>query len=334
MSAILVCGGAGYVGSHTVAELVQRGFETIVIDNLEKGHRDAIWPGARFYEGDLRDEEFLCEVFARHKINSVVHFAAYSLVSESVENPLKYYENNVCGAISLLKSMLKANVYQIVFSSTAAVYGKPQNTPILESDLTSPINPYGETKLAVENIFKWFDNAYGLKYAVLRYFNVAGAHPSGKIGEDHRPETHLIPTVMQAALGKIPKLKIYGDDYPTPDGTCIRDYIHATDLADAHILALEELIKKGESMTYNLGNGTGYSNKEIVETAKMITGRPISLEIIERRPGDPPVLIASSEKINKELAWQPRYNTLEQIIGTAWEWHSKHPEGYKNYDRI
>ena len=318
------------MGSHTVAELAQRGYETIVVDNLEKGHRDAIWPGAYFYEGDLRDEEFLCGVFAKHRINSVIHFAAYSLVLESVESPVKYYENNVYGALTLLKSMMKANVYHIVFSSTAAVYGKPQNIPILESDPVFPINPYGETKLAVEKMFKWFDNAYGLKYAVLRYFNVAGAHSSGKIGEDHRPETHLIPTVIQAALGKTPKLRIYGDDYPTPDGTCIRDYIHASDLADAHILALEKLIEKGRSMTFNLGNGKGFSNKEIVETAKMITGRPIPIEITARRPGDPPILIASSDKISRELGWQPRYNTLEQIIGTAWEWHSKHTDGYAN----
>ncbi|MDR2650449.1 MAG: UDP-glucose 4-epimerase GalE [Clostridiales bacterium] len=330
MSAVLVCGGAGYVGSHTVAELVERGYETIVADNLEKGHRDAVWPGARFYQGDLRDEEFLRRLFEKHKIGSVVHFAAYSLVSESVENPMKYYENNVCGGLTLLKAMIKANVYHIVFSSTAAVYGKPQNIPILESAPTLPINPYGETKLAVEKILKWFDNAYGLKYAVLRYFNVAGAHPSGRIGEDHRPESHLIPAVLLTALGKIPKLKLFGDDYPTPDGTCVRDYIHAADLADAHILTLEKLLEHNVSMIYNLGNGKGFSNKEIVETAGIITGKPIPVEIAPRRPGDPPELIASSEKIVKELGWRPRYNTLESIIGTAWEWHSKHPEGYKN----
>ncbi|MDR1558538.1 MAG: UDP-glucose 4-epimerase GalE [Clostridiales bacterium] len=330
MSAVLVCGGAGYVGSHTAAELVERGYEIVVVDNLEKGHRDAVWPGARFYQGDLRDEEFMTSVFEKHRINSVVHFAAYSLVSESVESPVKYYENNVCGALTLLKAMMKANVYHIVFSSTAAAYGEPQSVPILESAPTLPINPYGETKLAVEKMFKWFDKAYGLKYAVLRYFNVAGAHPSGRIGEDHRPETHLIPTVLQTALGKIPKLKLFGDDYPTTDGTCVRDYIHATDLADAHILALEKLLKHNASMTYNLGNGKGFSNKEIVETAKAVTGKSIPVEIAPRRPGDPPELVASSEKIIRELGWRPRYNTLEQIIGTAWEWHSKHPDGYES----
>jgi len=329
MPAVLVCGGAGYVGSHTVAELVARGYETIVIDNLEKGHRDAVWPGARFCQGDLRDEEFLNGVFQKHKINSVVHFAAYSLVPESVENPLKYYENNVGGMLSLLKAMMKANVYHIVFSSTAAVYGEPHNIPVMETDPNLPISPYGETKLAAEKILKWFDGAYGIKYAALRYFNVAGAHPSGKIGEDHRPESHLIPNVLQAALGKIPKVKIYGSDYPTPDGSCIRDYIHATDLADAHILALKKLPDTHISMTFNLGNGKGFSNKEIVETARRITGKTIPAETEPRRAGDPPVLIASSDRIVKELGWQPRYNTLDQIIGTAWDWHSRRPDGYE-----
>ena len=329
MPAVLVCGGAGYVGSHTVAELIARGYETIVADNLEKGHRDAIWPGALFYKGDLRDGEFLATVFENHKINSVIHFAGYSLVPESVENPVKYYENNVCGALTLLKAMMKANIYHIVFSSTAAVYGEPTNIPILETDPTSPINPYGETKLTVEKTLKWFDNAYGMKYAALRYFNVAGAHPSGMIGEDHRPETHLIPRVLQTALGKIPALKIYGDDYPTHDGTCVRDYIHATDLADAHILALNKILDKNKSLTFNLGNGKGFSNKEIVETAGIITGKSIPTEREARRSGDPPVLIASSDKIIKELNWQPRYNTLDQIIATAWEWHCKHPDGYE-----
>jgi len=282
-----------------------------------------------FCRGDLRDEEFLNRVFQEHKIDSVIHFAAYSLVSESVERPAKYYENNVVGALSLLKAMMKADVHHIVFSSTAAVYGEPQNIPILETDSNLPINPYGETKLTIERMLKWFDAAYGVKYAALRYFNIAGAHPSGNIGEDHRPETHLIPNVLQAALGKIPRAKIFGDDYPTPDGTCIRDYIHATDLADAHILALNKLKEKNQSMTYNLGNGKGFSNKEIVETARAVTGKPIPMEIKPRRPGDPPELVASSDRIVKELGWQPHYNTLTQIIGTAWEWHSKHPDGYE-----
>ena len=329
MPAVLVCGGAGYVGSHTVADLVSRGYETIVVDNLEKGHRDAVWPGARFCQGDLRDEEFINRVFEEYKIGSVIHFAAYSLVSESVESPLKYYDNNVGGSLALLKAMMKADVYHIVFSSTAAVYGEPHNIPILETDPSLPVNPYGETKLAAEKMLKWFDCAYGVKYAVLRYFNVAGAHPSGNIGEDHRPESHLIPNVLQAALGKTPKVKIFGDDYPTRDGSCIRDYIHATDLADAHILALNKLLEKNISMTFNLGNGKGFSNKEIVETARSITGKNIPADTEPRRPGDPPVLIASSEQIVRELGWQPHYNALDQIIATAWEWHSRHPDGYE-----
>jgi len=309
--------------------LVSRGYEAIVVDNLEKGHIEAVWPGAQFCQGDLRDEEFLAGVFQKYKIGSVIHFAAYSLVSESVQNPAKYYDNNVLGAFSLLKAMLKADVSNIVFSSTAAVYGEPKVVPILETDTTVPINPYGETKLAIEKMFKWYEAAYGLKYAVLRYFNVAGAHPSGAIGEDHRPETHLIPIVLQAALGKMPKMKIFGDDYPTHDGTNVRDYIHATDLADAHILALNNLMEKNKSMTYNLGNGKGFSNLEIVETARRITGKPIHTEIGPRRPGDPPILVASSDQIISELGWQPRYNSLEQIIGTAWEWHSRRPNGYE-----
>jgi UDP-glucose 4-epimerase len=328
--AVLVCGGAGYVGSHAVAELVDRGYETIVADNLEKGHRAAVWPGGKFYKGDLRDAEFLDEIFAAHEIDTVIHFAAYSLVGESMENPMKYYENNVCGTLSLLKSMLKAGVKQIVFSSTAATYGEPVHVPLLESDPTDPINPYGETKLTVEKIFKWYDKAYGLKYAVLRYFNVAGAHPSGRIGEDHRPETHLIPKVLSVAMGKEPMLHVFGGDYPTPDGTCVRDYIHATDLADAHILAMEKLKSAHASATYNLGNGQGFSNMAIIKTAEKVTGKQIPFEISPRRPGDPPSLVASSDKIKAELGWKPKYNTLEQIISTAWQWHTQHPNGYED----
>ncbi|MDR1541174.1 MAG: UDP-glucose 4-epimerase GalE [Clostridiales bacterium] len=326
--AVLVCGGAGYVGSHTVTELILRGYDAIVVDSLETGHRESVWPGAKFYEGDLRDDFFMEKVFRENKITSVIDFAAFSLVGESVLNPMKYYENNFYGALCLLKQMLKMDVRHIVFSSTAATYGNPVSIPILETDPTEPINPYGETKLAVEKAFKWYDSAYGLKYAALRYFNVAGAHPSGKIGEDHRPETHLIPNVLRVAMGLDPAVKLFGGDYPTEDGTCVRDYIHATDLADAHILAMEKLVADDCSSIYNLGNGKGFSNKQIIEMAKDVTGKRIPVEMAPRRHGDPPVLVASSEKISRQLKWKPKFNTLDQIIQTAWQWHAAHPNGY------
>jgi UDP-glucose 4-epimerase len=326
--AILVCGGAGYIGSHMVAELLENKEEVVILDNLQKGHEDAIL-GGKLYVGDLRDEEILDKVFTENDIEAVIDFAADSLVGESVENPIKYFENNVGSTLSLLKAMNKYGVNKIVFSSTAATYGEPENIPILEGDRTFPTNPYGESKLTVEKVLKWCDAAYGMKYAVLRYFNAAGAYISGKIGEDHRPESHLIPIILQVALGKREKIMIYGDDYNTEDGSCVRDYIHVTDLASAHLLALKKLLSGSESKTYNLGNGTGFSVKEVIEVTKKVTGREIKAEITDRRAGDPATLIASSDKVKEELGWKPKYNSLENIIQTAWAWHMNHPEGYQ-----
>lgn len=325
--AVLVCGGAGYIGSHTVAELLARGEEVVVADNLQKGHKDAVL-GGRLMIGDLRDGEFMDRVFTENEIEAVIQFAADSLVGESVGDPLKYYNNNVVSTLCLLGKMKEYGVDKIVFSSTAATYGEPESIPILESDKTEPTNPYGETKLAVEKALKWADNAYGIKYTALRYFNAAGAHISGKIGEDHTPETHLIPIVLQVALGQREHIGIFGDDYKTEDGTCIRDYIHVTDLSDAHILALDKMRKTGTSGTYNLGNGKGFSVKEVIELAREVTGHPIPEKIEARRAGDPAVLVASSEKAKKELGWKPKYNDLKTIISTAWEWHKNHPNGY------
>lgn len=327
---ILVCGGAGYIGSHTVEELITKGEKVIVVDNLQKGHRAAVNPQAKLYVGDIRDEAFLDQVFKENDIEAVIDFAAESLVGESVQDPLKYYHNNVYGTVILLKKMNEYKVNKIVFSSTAATYGEPENIPILERDKTLPTNPYGDTKLAVEKMLKWSDNAYGIKYVVLRYFNAAGAHKSGKIGEDHSPESHLIPIILQVALGKREKIMVFGDDYSTEDGSCIRDYIHVTDLAEAHILAVEKLRKDNTSSTYNLGNGKGFSVKEVIEATRAVTGKEILAEIAPRRAGDPAVLIASSDKIIKELGWNPKYNTLEEIIQTAWDWHRTHPDGYQD----
>lgn len=324
---ILVCGGAGYIGSHMVAHLIENNEEVIVVDNLQKGHRDSI-KGVKLYVGDLRDSEFLDKVFDENDIDSVIDFAADSLVGESVTNPLKYFENNVGSTLNLLKTMNKYNVKYIVFSSTAATYGEPENIPILEEDKTFPTNPYGESKLTVEKILKWCDNAYGIKYTALRYFNAAGAHISGNIGEDHRPESHLIPIVLQVALGQREKIMIFGDDYNTKDGSCVRDYIHVSDLASAHLLALNRLKNGGESKIYNLGNGKGFSVKEIIDISRKVTGINIKAEIGERRAGDPAVLVASSEKAMKELGWKPKYNSIETIIETAWKWHKNHPNGY------
>jgi len=325
--AVLVTGGAGYIGSHTVAELLDQGREVVVLDNLQKGHQKALL-GGRFYQGDLRDNDFLDKVFSSEKIDSVIHFAAESLVGESMQEPYKYYHNNVYGTLNLLGKMKQYGVGRIVFSSTAAPYGEPESTPILETDKTNPTNTYGETKLAMEKMMKWFDNAYGIRYVALRYFNAAGAHPSGKIGEDHSPESHLIPIVLQVVLGKREYISIYGDDYPTPDGTCIRDYIHVSDLSVAHLLALERLEKGGESTVYNLGSGQGFSVREIIEEARRVTGHPIPQVIAPRRAGDPAVLVASSRKIKEELGWKPRYEDVATIISTAWEWHRSHPNGY------
>lgn len=327
---ILVCGGAGYIGSHTVYELIERGHSVVVVDSLIKGHKAAVHNDAKFYLGDIRDEEFMDRVFKENNIDAVIDFAAFSLVGESVNEPFKYYENNVYGTLKLLEAMERAGVKKIVFSSTAATYGEPENDIIVESDKTNPTNPYGETKLTVEKMLKWADNAYGIKFVALRYFNAAGAHISGKIGEDHSPETHLIPIILQTALGQREKMFIFGDDYDTPDGTCVRDYIHVTDLADAHIKALEKLFKTNESGIYNLGNGKGFSVKEVIEKAKKVTGKDFKVEIEARRNGDPSTLIASSEKAIKELGWKPKFNTLDKIIETAWNWHKDHKNGYED----
>lgn len=330
MMNVLVCGGAGYIGSHTVYELIERGHSVVVVDSLIKGHKAAVHNDAKFYLGDIRDEDFMDKVFKENNIDAVIDFAAFSLVGESVNEPFKYYENNVYGTLKLLEAMERAGVKKIVFSSTAATYGEPENDIIVESDKTNPTNPYGETKLAVEKMLKWADNAYGIKFVALRYFNAAGAHISGKIGEDHSPETHLIPIILQTALGQREKMFIFGDDYDTPDGTCVRDYIHVTDLADAHIKALEKLFKTNESGIYNLGNGKGFSVKEVIEKAKKVTGKDFKVEIEARRSGDPSTLIASSEKAIKELGWKPKFNTLDKIIETAWNWHKDHKNGYED----
>jgi UDP-glucose 4-epimerase len=325
--AVLVTGGAGYIGSHTVAALLERNENVVVIDNLQQGHQSAVLGGV-FYKGDIRDTEFLDKVFAENDIDAVIHFAANSLVGESMQNPGKYYHNNVFGAICLLEKMKTSGVKIIVFSSTAATYGEPESVPIQESDLTNPTNTYGETKLAMEKMMKWFDIAHGIKFVALRYFNAAGAHENGRIGEDHSPETHLVPLILQVPLGQRAHIAIYGDDYPTPDGTCIRDYLHVSDLADAHILALDMLRKGGDSNVYNLGSGKGYSVKDMIEVARKVTGHPIPVVVQARRSGDPAVLIASSDKIKQQLGWNPSRDSLEAIIQTAWNWHQQHPTGY------
>lgn len=327
--AVLVCGGAGYIGSHTVAELLAGGKEVVIADNLQKGHKDAVL-GGKLMVGDLRDNDFMDKVFTENKIDSVIQFAADSLVGESVGDPLKYYNNNVVSTLCLLNAMRKYDVHDIVFSSTAATYGEPKNIPIMETDPTVPTNPYGETKLAVEKALRWCYEAYDIRYTALRYFNAAGAHISGKIGEDHTPETHLIPIILQAALGQRDCITIFGNDYNTDDGTCVRDYIHVTDLSNAHILALEKMQKDGKSNIYNLGNGNGFSVKEVVDLARKVTGIDIKAELGDRRPGDPAKLVATSEKAQKELNWQPKYNDLETIIETAWKWHKDNPNGYND----
>ena len=326
---ILVCGGAGYIGSHAVRQLIDKGEEVIIVDNLETGHEDAIHPKAKFYKVDIRDEKSLNKVFEENKIDEVIHFAANSLVGESMTNPLKYFNNNVHGTEVLLKVMVAHDVNKIVFSSTAATYGEPKNIPILESDETNPTNAYGETKLCMEKMMKWADKAHGVKYISLRYFNVAGAHVSGEIGEDHNPETHLIPLILQVPLGKREFISIFGDDYETHDGTCIRDYIHVTDLADAHILAVHKLREGSESNIYNLGSGNGFTVKEMIEAARKVTEHEIPAKVCERRAGDPAKLVASSEKARCELGWNPKYENVEDMISSAWNWHKNHPNGFE-----
>lgn len=326
--AILVLGGAGYIGSHTVYELIDAGREVVIADNLETGHREAVHPAAAFYEGDIRNREFIDSVFDREDIDGVIHFAANSLVAESMKEPLKYYDNNLCGTKVLLESMVAHHIDNIVFSSTAATYGEPEQVPILETDRTEPTNCYGETKLSMEKMFKWTSAAHGLRFVSLRYFNACGAHISGKIGEAHSPESHLIPLILQVSNGQREYISIFGDDYNTKDGTCVRDYIHVTDLAQAHILAMDYLMKGGENNIFNLGNGVGFTVKEVIDTARKVTGHPIPAQRDSRRPGDPAQLIASSEKAKTILGWKPEHAALEHIIETAWKWHKTHPNGF------
>lgn len=327
--AVLILGGAGYIGSHTVYEFLDRNLDVVVADNLQSGHIEALHPDARFYRGDIRDKDFLDNLFKKENIDSIIHFAANSLVGESMQDPLKYYDNNLYGTMVLLKSMVENNVKKIVFSSTAATYGEPENIPILETDNTNPTNTYGETKLSMEKMFKWVSLAHGVNFVSLRYFNACGAHKSGKIGEDHSPETHLIPIVLQVANKKRQSVNIFGNDYQTPDGTCIRDYIHVSDLASAHYLALEYLNKGGKSDIFNLGNGVGFSVKEVIDASREVTGDKIPAIVSKRREGDPKTLIASSDKARNTLGWQPKYTDLKEIIQTAWMWHKNRPEGYK-----
>jgi UDP-glucose 4-epimerase len=327
---ILVCGGAGYIGSHTVHTLVEQGKDVIIVDNLQSGHLGAVNKKAKFYKGDIRDGEFLDKVFSENKIESVVHFAANSLVGESMEKPLLYFNNNVYGMQILLESMLKHNIKNIVFSSTAAVYGEPKRVPILENDETNPTNTYGETKLTMEKMMKWCSKAYGINYVALRYFNVGGALEDGSIGEDHHPETHLIPLILQVPLKKREFITVFGTDYPTEDGTCIRDYIHVLDLADAHIKAVEYLQKGNESNVFNLGNGVGFSVKEMIDAAKEVTNKDIKVVFGERRAGDPAQLVASSEKARNILGWTPKYTNVKDIIKDGWTWHETHPNGFED----
>ncbi|MGL4106918.1 UDP-glucose 4-epimerase GalE [Clostridium sp. LP20] len=328
--AILVCGGAGYIGSHTVHQLINQNEDVIIVDNLQSGHRGAINKKAKFYEGDIRDRDFLDNVFKSNSIDSVIHFAANSLVGESMTNPLLYFNNNVYGMQVLLETMVKHSVKNIVFSSTAAVYGEPKSVPILEDSETNPTNPYGETKLTMEKMMKWVSSANGINYVSLRYFNVAGALDDGSIGEDHTPETHLIPLILQVPLKKREFITVFGDDYPTEDGTCIRDYIHVLDLANAHIRAVNYLRAGNESNIFNLGNGTGFSVKEMIDATKLVTKEDIKVVMGERRAGDPAILIASSKKANKILNWTPKYTDIKDIINSAWTWHQNNPNGFED----
>lgn len=324
---VLVAGGAGYIGSHVTLELSRRGHQPVVLDNLVKGHREAVQAG-KFFEGDISDKALVRKIIEEEKIEAAVHLCAYSLVGESVGEPAKYFHNNIGNGLVFLDTLREGGVNKFVFSSTAAVFGEPEQIPIPEDHPKNPTNPYGFSKLTFEGILKAYDHAYGMKYISLRYFNAAGADPEAPIGEDHQPESHLIPIVLQAALGMRPNIEIFGTDYPTPDGTCVRDYIHVNDLAQAHILALEALEKGTSSTIYNLGNGQGYSNRQVIETAKMVTGLPIPVKEGPKRPGDPAELVASSKRIREELGWKPEYAQLEKIMETAWRWHKGHPKGY------
>ncbi len=329
MKKIMVVGGAGYIGSHCSRILADRGYEVVVVDNLSTGHRKALDARATFYEGDIRDFAFLDRVFKKEKVDAVVHFAAKSLVGVSMKEPIDYFDNNVNGTLVLLKAMVANEVKKIVFSSSAAVYGEQKVLPITEEAIPNPECTYGETKLQMEKMMKWADIAYGVRYVSLRYFNVAGALDNGEIGEDHNPETHLIPLILQVPLKKRPQISIFGDDYPTPDGTCIRDYIHVVDLIDAHIKALEYLFAGNKSDIFNLGSENGFSVKEMIQSAEKVVGQAIPQEVVSRRPGDPAILIASSKKAQEILHWKPRY-TLDQMIETAYKFHKSHLNGYED----
>jgi len=323
---VLVCGGAGYIGSNMTAMLAAAGFEPIVLDNLSTGHRSAL-QNAEFVEGDLADYELLAKTLNKFKINAVMHFVALIEVGESVQAPLKYYHNNLSNTQTLLSAMEATGVEKFVFSSTAAVYGMPKKVPITEDSPKEPINPYGETKWAVERMCHYQSQTGKLRYAALRYFNACGAGNNTSLGEDHRPESHLIPLAIQAAMGKRKEVEIYGTDYPTPDGTCIRDYIHIEDLCRAHLLALKKLEENSE-LVYNLGNNTGYSVKEVIEAVKKVSGKDFKVVAADRRPGDAPILTSDATKAMTELGWKPEITELEEIVSTAWQWHNEHPDGY------
>ncbi len=323
---ILVSGGAGYIGSHAVRLLCRAGHDVWVYDNLSLGHRASV-PAERLIEGELMDRGLLIHALESRRIEAVMHFAAFALVGESVADPAKYYQNNIVASLSLLEAMRAADVAKIVFSSTTATYGAPKRIPITEDEPQQPINPYGFAKLVIERALADYAHAYGLAYAALRYFNAAGATPDGDLGEDHDPESHLIPIVLQVALGQREQIAIFGDDYPTPDGTCIRDYVHVDDLGAAHLLALERL-EQGRGLQLNLGTGRGHSVREVIEACRRVTGKPIPERLAPRRPGDPPELVADSSKAQAVLGWQPRYTQLDAIVETAWRWHSAHPHGY------
>ena len=326
---ILVTGGAGYIGSHTVYALFEAGQrDVIVLDNLSVGHRASVHPDAKFYHADIRDRAALDAIFAKENIEGVIHFAASSQVNESMQKPLKYYENNLSGTTTLLQAMVNAEVAHIVFSSTAAVYGELTQTPIREDAPAVPTSCYGETKLAMERMMHWTSHAHKLSYVSLRYFNASGAHESGKIGEDHRPETHLLPNVLKVPNGQLPHVSVFGNDYPTKDGTCVRDYIHVMDLASAHVLAMDYLLNGGESVVLNLGNGVGFTVAEVIETARQVTGHAIPAKIESRRAGDPATLVASSEKTRTVLGWNPVCADLHTIVESAWKWHKTNPNGF------
>lgn len=324
---ILVTGGAGYIGSHVARGLAVAGFQVVIYDNLSRGHREAAG-NMPFVCGSVGDGDLLRETLARWGIGAVVHLAADSLVGESVTDPRRYFENNAAQGLAMLDVLLDAGVRHFILSSTAAVYGEPGEVPIPEDHPLQPTNPYGESKAFLETVLRRYRDAYGLRYTSLRYFNAAGAHPQGDLGEDHEPETHLIPIVLRAALGQRAKVTVYGDDYPTPDGTAVRDYVHVCDLADAHVLALQALLEGAPGAVYNLGMSRGYSVLEVLEAARRVTGRNIPHEIGPRRPGDPAVLVASSAKIVRDLGWRPRFPGLEEIVASAWQWHLHHPSGF------